>query len=39
VDGDPTADLGRLADAAKGVLVVMKDGRFFKNTLGEVGRR
>jgi len=39
VNGDPTADLGLLADAGKGVLVVMKDGRFFKNTLGQGGPR
>jgi len=38
VNGDPTTDLGLLADAEQGVLMVMKDGRFFKNTLGQEGR-
>lgn len=31
VDGDPTADIGLLADPAKNLLVIMKDGRIFKN--------
>lgn len=31
VDGDPTADIGLLADPAKNLLVIMKDGRIVKN--------
>ncbi len=33
VDGDPTADISLLADPAKNLLVIMKDGQIFKNTL------
>jgi imidazolonepropionase-like amidohydrolase len=33
VDGDPMQDIGLLADPDKNLLVVMKDGRFFKNRL------
>ena len=32
VDGDPLANLGLVADAAKNFLVIMKDGKVFKNT-------
>jgi len=33
VDGDPLADLALVADAAKNFVVIMKDGRVYKNTL------
>jgi imidazolonepropionase-like amidohydrolase len=33
VDGDPLADLALMADAAKNFVVIMKDGRVYKNTL------
>lgn len=33
VDGDPIADIKLLADPARTLLVIMKDGRIFKNTL------
>lgn len=33
VDGDPTADLQLLEDPAKTLLVIMKEGRIYKNTL------
>jgi imidazolonepropionase-like amidohydrolase len=32
VDGDPLANIGLVADAAKNFLVIMKDGKVFKNT-------
>jgi imidazolonepropionase-like amidohydrolase len=32
VDGDPIANIGLVADAAKNFLVIMKDGKVFKNT-------
>ena len=35
VDGDPTADLDLVADAATNFKVIMKDGKIFKNTLGQ----
>ena len=31
VDGDPLADLGLLADPAKRLLVIVKDGKVYKN--------
>jgi imidazolonepropionase-like amidohydrolase len=34
VDGDPTANLKLIADPEKNFLVIMKDGRVVKNTLG-----
>jgi imidazolonepropionase-like amidohydrolase len=34
VNGDPTADLGVLADPDKGLAVIVKDGAIVKNTLG-----
>ncbi len=34
VNGDPTADLGVLADADTGLSVIVKDGVVVKNTLG-----
>lgn len=33
VDGDPIADIKLLQDPAKNLLVIMKDGRIFKNVL------
>ncbi len=33
VDGDPIAQMGLLADPAKNLLVIMKDGRIVKNTV------
>jgi imidazolonepropionase-like amidohydrolase len=32
VDGDPVADIKLLEDPAKNLLVIMKDGRIYKNT-------
>jgi imidazolonepropionase-like amidohydrolase len=34
VDGDPIADIKLIEDAAKTFVVIMKDGKVFKNTLG-----
>jgi len=34
VDGDPTADISLVTDPAKNFVVIMKDGRIHKNTLG-----
>jgi imidazolonepropionase-like amidohydrolase len=33
VDGDPIAQIGLLADPAKNLLVIMKDGHIVKNTV------
>jgi imidazolonepropionase-like amidohydrolase len=33
VDGDPLADLKLIADPGKNFVVIMKDGRVYKNTL------
>lgn len=33
VDGDPIADIKLIADPAKNFVVIMKDGKIFKNTL------
>jgi imidazolonepropionase-like amidohydrolase len=33
VDGDPLADLALVADAARNFVVIMKDGKVYKNTL------
>ena len=33
VDGDPIADIKLIADPAKNFLVIMKDGKIYKNTL------
>ncbi len=33
VDGDPIADISLVADPAKNFLVIMKDGKIYKNTL------
>ena len=35
VDGDPTKDLTLVADAARNFLVIMKDGKIYKNTLAK----
>jgi imidazolonepropionase-like amidohydrolase len=32
VDGDPTRDIGLMADPARNFLVIMKDGKVWKNT-------
>ena len=34
VNGDPLADINLIADPAKNIVVIMKDGRIYKNTLG-----
>ena len=34
VDGDPLEDVGLLADPAKNLSAIMKDGVLYKNTLG-----
>ena len=33
VDGDPVADINLLADPEKNLKIIMKDGRFYKNTV------
>jgi len=33
VDGDPTVDISLVADAARNFLVIMKDGKVYKNSL------
>jgi imidazolonepropionase-like amidohydrolase len=33
VDGDPLHDINLVADPAKNFLVIMKDGKIYKNTL------
>jgi imidazolonepropionase-like amidohydrolase len=35
VDGDPTANIKLLEDPAKNLVVIMKDGKIYKNTLTE----
>lgn len=35
VDGDPTKDLTLVADAAKNFLVIMKDGKIYKNAVAK----
>lgn len=35
VDGDPIADIKLIADPAKNFVVIMKDGKIYKNTLPE----
>lgn len=35
VDGDPLANIKLLEDPAKNLLVIMKDGKVYKNTLGK----
>jgi imidazolonepropionase-like amidohydrolase len=34
VDGDPLADLSLIADPDRNFMIIMKDGRIYKNTLG-----
>jgi imidazolonepropionase-like amidohydrolase len=38
LDGDPIADIKLVADPAKNFLVIMKDGRIYKNTLSPSNR-
>ena len=33
VDGNPLEDIGLMADPAKNLLIIMKDGKIYKNTL------
>jgi hypothetical protein len=33
VDGDPIANLDRIADPRKNFVVIMKYGKFYKNTV------
>jgi imidazolonepropionase-like amidohydrolase len=33
VDGDPIADIKLLADPEKNLKIIMKDGRFYKDTV------
>ena len=33
VDGDPIANINLIADPAKNFVVIMKDGRLFKNVI------
>jgi len=33
IDGDPVADIALITDPAKNMLVIMKNGEIFKNTL------
>jgi imidazolonepropionase-like amidohydrolase len=33
VDGDPLQDINLVADPAKNFMVIMKDGKIYKNTL------
>jgi hypothetical protein len=37
VDGDPIANIKLLEDPAKNLLVIMKDGRIYKNALRKKG--
>ena len=37
VDGDPIADIGLIADPEKNLLVIMKDGRVYKDALRHQG--
>jgi imidazolonepropionase-like amidohydrolase len=39
VDGDPIADIKLVADPAKNFLVIMKDGKNYKNALGPSGQQ
>jgi imidazolonepropionase-like amidohydrolase len=39
VDGDPIANIKLVADPQKNFLVIMKDGKIFKNALGPSGRQ
>ena len=34
IDGNPLDDLGLLQDQGQHIPVIMKEGKFFKNTLG-----
>jgi imidazolonepropionase-like amidohydrolase len=35
LDGDPLANIKLIEDPAKNVLVIMKDGKIYKNTLSK----
>jgi hypothetical protein len=35
VDGDPIANIKLVADPAKNFVVIMKDGRIHKNSIGQ----
>ena len=37
VDGDPIAEIGLIADPAKNFVVIMKDGRIYRNMVGTRG--
>ena len=39
VDGDPIADIKLIADPQKNFLIIMKDGKIFKNTLVRPGQQ
>jgi imidazolonepropionase-like amidohydrolase len=39
VDGDPIANIKLIADPQKNFLVIMKDGKIFKNALGPSGQQ
>src|SRR5262249_19305712 len=38
LDGDPIANIDLVADPAKNFLVIMKDGKIYKNTLSPLNR-
>jgi imidazolonepropionase-like amidohydrolase len=38
VDGDPIADIKLIEDPAKNFVVIMKDGKIYKNTLPQQPR-
>ncbi len=38
VDGDPLKDLDLVADPDKNFVVIMKDGKIYKHTLGQFGQ-
>ncbi len=35
VDGDPTANIKLLEDPAKNLVIIMKDGKIYKNTVSK----
>ena len=39
VDGDPVANIKLIEDPAKNLVVIMKDGKIYKNTLDSVEAR
>ena len=38
VDGDPIANMKLIEDPAKTFVVIMKDGKIYKNSLSQPGR-